>query len=166
MMARRVGRKPTADFYVPPVPDDLSRPSVEARLLRACKTIRAMPDREARFLNPDSQPVWREALKEWGEYGSEEVRIRFVPKPHDVSDCLTALAWCRSLSKRAFRLIWWRSFDNVSFALIAARIGRSDETARRWYQDAIEAAWSRALEEHFATPEDRRVGDKIPIRAA
>ena len=133
----------------PEIPENLSHSAVERRLLRACKTIRAAPDRYVGGLQGGQQPIWRESVREWDSYGTEEAKVKFIPTPFDVSDCLTALGWCRVLDRREFKLIWWRSFDNVSFAMIAARIGRSDETARRRFNDAISKCWSRAAENYL-----------------
>lgn len=117
---------------------------VERRIMRACQTIRVLPDKEWRFLHSSgvsNLPVVRE-FKE--AYGYDEARPpKFLPTPRDVSDCLTALAWCNVLEKHEFRLVWWRSFG-ISFGQIAARLGRSDETARGRYRDAILRAYSHA----------------------
>jgi hypothetical protein len=132
--------------YAPALPDDLTYRSVEARVLRACKTLRALPDREKRFLGlaPLANSIWRQAVDEWAAYNADDERIKFFPRPHDVSDYLTALSWCKTLDKREFRYIWWRSFD-ISFSVIGARIGRSDETARRRYEDVMRKVWYEAF---------------------
>ncbi len=116
---------------------------VERRFMRACKTVRALPDRERKFFVVGSQ--WPEVVQDAQEaYGYNEAELpRFRPTPFDVGDMLTALAWARGIDKRDFRLVWWRSFD-VSFGQIAKRIGRSDETARRRYKEAVIYLWYRA----------------------
>lgn len=116
---------------------------VERRILRACRTLRAIPDREQRyFVLRNSWPDVQQATDD--AYGYTEVAMpKFRPKPQDVSDMLPALAWARGLEPREWRLIWWRSFD-VSFRQIGFRIGRSDETARRWYKDAMLKVWWNA----------------------
>lgn len=132
----------------PIIPEELTLASVEHRILRACKTIRALPDKERRFLHGGSlmNSIWREAIDEYRDaYGAEDVRIRFIPKPYDVSDCLVALGWCNVLSKKDFRLFWWKSFDNVSYRTIAARLGQSHTTIRRWYHDALYTVWPEAI---------------------
>lgn len=117
---------------------------VERRVERACKTVRALPDREARFQRR-GQPtsVAMDVVQEFMDAYSPEntVKVRFRPTPFDVSDMLTALGWCRALTKKEFRYLWWRSFDEVSFNTIAMRIGRSDETARARYRDALLKVW-------------------------
>lgn len=114
---------------------------VERRVLRACKTIRVLPDRSFEH----TKSAWPDFPSDPDRaYGYDEVAMpRFRPTPFDVSDCLVALEWVRGLEKPEFRLVWWRSFD-VSFRQIAARIGRSDETARRRYKDAMVKVWSNA----------------------
>ena len=113
---------------------------IETRILRACKTIRALPDPEARFFQFRS--LWPDAPNPPEEgYGWHEATMpRFRPTPADVSDCLTALAWARGIPRREWKLIWWRSLG-FGFANIAAKIGRSDETARQRYRDAILSLW-------------------------
>lgn len=116
---------------------------VETRLLRAMQTVRALPDRERRFFvvksgHPDYVQEHIDA------YASvEAIAPRFKPSPADVSDCLRALSWARALQKPAWKIVWWRSFG-LSFGLIAKYIGRSDETARRQYKEAIIDAWAAA----------------------
>jgi hypothetical protein len=117
---------------------------VERRINRACKTIRALPDREQRFLSY-GQGIWANYIRDAKEsYGvEEEVKPRFRPTPFDVSDVLRALSWCRALESNEFDYSWWRSYD-ISFGVIATWIGRSDETARLRYKDAIIKAWYEA----------------------
>ena len=134
----------------------LSATDVERRVIRACKTIRALPDREQRFLS--SQPgIWVNFIREKKDsYGATEpLKAKFRPTPFDVSDVLRALSWCRVLESNEFDYIWWRSFD-ISFGVIADRIGRSDETARQRYRDAILKVWHAANTELWQT--DGRLG--------
>lgn len=116
---------------------------VERRLLRSCKTLRALPDREARFHVVRSH--WPETKDDPDEaYGyTEETLPKFRPSPSDVSDFLIALSWIRGIPRREFNLVWWRSFG-VSFKHIGIRIGRSDDTARARYKDVILGAWYAA----------------------
>lgn len=116
---------------------------IERRILRACRTIRALPDAERKYFALHN--AWPEMVREAEEaYGyNESLMPRFRPSPQDVSDCLVALAWARGISRRAWRLVWWRSFG-ISFKQIGFRVGRSDETARRWYKDAILGLWHEA----------------------
>lgn len=116
---------------------------VEERILRACKTIRALPDREKRFQCYSS--LWPEVVQSAEDaYGySEAIMPRFRPTPADVSDCLVALEWARPIEKRLFKLVWWRSFG-ISFRHIGIRLGRSDETARQRYRDVILNIWYEA----------------------
>jgi hypothetical protein len=117
---------------------------VEERLLRAMKTLRSMPDKERRFQRYNNG--WPEYVQDAIDaYNSvEEVDNRFTPKPFDVSDCIIALSWTRGLEKKAWSLIWWRSFD-LSFKQMGDRVGRSDETMRRRYRDAVQEAWFNAF---------------------
>lgn len=132
-VARKVQR------YVAPI--DVRE--VERRILRACKTLRAVPDPERRFFTQHT--AWPEMVRSIEDaYGyTEAVMPRFRPKPADVTDYLLALSWARCMIWKDFRLIWWRSFD-VSFKQIGLRVNRSDETARLWYRDAILRIWHEA----------------------
>lgn len=117
------------------------RAEVERRILTAMKTLRALPDRNY-FIQRSSSPDYvQEAVTAYG--AAEDIAPRFQPTPADVSDCLTALSWVRHLEKNDWRLIWWRSFE-MSFGLIGKYIGRSDETARKRYENAIIDAWAAA----------------------
>lgn len=116
---------------------------IEQRLLTAMKTIRALPDRERRFMVMKGASI--SYVQEYLDaYASTDVRVpMFVPTPTDVTDCLVALSWVRHVDKKSWKIMWLRSFD-FSFGLIAKYIGRSDETARRWYREGITDAWAAA----------------------
>jgi hypothetical protein len=116
---------------------------VERRILRACKTLRALPDPDRRF--QWVKAAWPEVIRSSEDaYGYTDAAMpRFRPSPRDVSDMLLALSWARCLEWKEFRLIWWRSSE-VSFGHMAGRIHRSDETARRWYRDATLKVWLAA----------------------
>lgn len=117
--------------------------AIEKRLMRAMKTIRAVPDKERRFfiMKGASIPYLQEYMD---AYNSSDVRVPvFIPTPQDVSDCLVALSWVRHLDKKLWKIMWLRSFG-FSFGLIGKYIGRSDETARRWYREGITDAWATA----------------------
>lgn len=119
------------------------RSEVERRLMTAMQTLRALPDRDRRFFivkssSPDYVHEYIDA------YNSvEEMIPRFRPSPSDVSDCLHALSWVRHLDKSAWRILWWRSFE-LSYGVIGKYIGRSDETARKRFEEAITDAWAAA----------------------
>lgn len=125
------------------LPVGITVADVEQRLLRACKTLRALPDPDFKFRVIHN--AWPDVLQAVEDaYGYTEATMpRFRPKPCDVSDCLVALEWVRVLEKREFKLIWWRSFD-ISFRHIAIRLHRSDDTARLRYRDALLKAWHEA----------------------
>lgn len=123
--------------------DSIPITEVETRILRACKTIRALPDRERRFFQVESG--WPDYVRDAAEaYGYNETGMpRFRPSPTDVGDCLNALAWANGISKVDFRLVWLRS-KGLSFGTISRIIHRSDETARRYYKDAVIRIWANA----------------------
>ncbi len=122
--------------------------TIEGRILTALKTLRALPDPDARVLAQfKGQSVsWPEVVREQGQaYGYGEVRAQpFRPSPKDVSRMLDDLAWPQGIDKPLFRILWWRSHD-APFSIIAARIGRSPETARRRYREAIMEVTRRAV---------------------
>jgi len=116
---------------------------VETRLMRAMKTLRAMPDRERRFFGMKSG-MPEHVQDQIDAYASVEVLApRFRPSPFDVSDYLRALSWARHLQRSQWQFLWWRSFD-FSFGLMAKYTGQSDETARRRYREALTDAWVAA----------------------
>jgi Domain of unknown function (DUF6362) len=122
---------------------------VENRMLRACKTIRALPDKDRKFQMIAN--TWPDTIQDTADaYGYTEALIpRFRPTPADVSDCLIALNWARCLERREFKLVWWRSFG-ISFRHIGLRLGRSDELARQRYRDAILRIWYEANQQRSA----------------
>lgn len=121
----------------------ISRREVEDRLLRAMQTLRSVPDRERRFFIVKSNAP--EYVQEYIDaYASVEVSApKFRPSPEDVSDYLNVLMWVRHLPKNSWNILWWRSFG-LSFGVIAEYIGRSDETARTRYKEALTDAWMAA----------------------
>lgn len=121
----------------------IGRREVEARLMRAMKTIRATPDKDRRFfvVKGGSPDYVREYIDAYDP--SIRAEPHFVPSPSDISDCLTALSWARHLDHVEWKVMWLRSFG-FSFGLIAEYIGRSDETARRRYEGALTNAWCAA----------------------
>jgi hypothetical protein len=127
----------------PILTEQVEMPEVERRVIRALKTVRALPDREARFQR--YQNAWPPYIQEYIDaYSAEEERFpRFRPTPFDVSDMLTALGWLNVLHKNDKRIVIARSYG-VSFNQIASRIGRSDETARRRYRDVMVQLWAEA----------------------
>jgi DNA-binding NarL/FixJ family response regulator len=123
--------------------DQVDMTEVERRVIRALKTVRVLPDREARFQR--YQNAWPAYIQEYIDaYAAEEERFpRFRPTPFDVSDMLTALGWMNVLTKNDKKIVIARSYG-VSFKQIASRIGRSDETARRRYRDVMIRLWAEA----------------------
>ncbi len=126
------------------VKDLITVNDAERRILRACKTVRVVPDREQRFLRYSGPAYVKSIVQDFRDaYNSDEAKNKFRPTPADISDMLTALSWANILAQNEWRYIWWRSFD-ISFGVIAGRIGRSDETARKRYRDAILKVWYEA----------------------
>lgn len=124
--------------------DRLSLANIERRVLRACKTIRALPDKERKFLYRSLDcGMWSQAVEEWTAYGAETTAVKFRPEPFDVSDCLVALGWCRAIEKKEFSIVWERSLDK-SFMFIASKRGWSDDTAERRYKRIIDTLSTQA----------------------
>lgn len=121
----------------------VSRTEVGNRLMTAMQTLRAVPDRERRFFVPrSSSPDYiRSYIDAYDP--DDDIQPRFQPTPFDVSDYLTALSWVRHLDKHEWKILWWRSFG-LSFGVIGKQIGRSDETARMRYENAVTEAWISA----------------------
>lgn len=120
----------------------ISRREVAERVLRAMRTLRALPDPDRRFFFMNNG--WPEYIRDMQAYNSvPEAEPKFRPLPKDISDYMTALSWTRHLSYPEWKLLWFRSFG-FSFRLIADYIGRSDETARRRYEAVIIDVWCAA----------------------
>jgi hypothetical protein len=111
--------------------------------MTAMKTLRALPDKERRFFVVRSTSP--EYVQEYIDaYNAIEMIIpEYRPTPADVSDCLVALSWIRHLHKNQWKILWLRSFE-LSFGLIGKYIGRSDETARKRFDEAVTDAWIAA----------------------
>ncbi len=121
----------------------IERREVEHRLVRACMTLRALPDREASFQVVKS--LWPVTADDPDvAYGYQEATMpRFKPSPRDVSDYLIALEWVRGIPRREFRFMWWRSLG-FSFGRMGDMINRSREIARQRYTDVLDHAWYTA----------------------
>ena len=129
--------------YIAQIPID----EVETRIIRALKTLRSLPDPEARFLRVKS--AWPEFPRKYMDaYNSAEVKRKFNPTPRDMSDYLTALEWLRDVPKGDVKHIYWQSFE-LSFRQVAHKIGRSHETARKRYRDVLIRVWGNANKEYL-----------------
>jgi hypothetical protein len=124
-------------------------PEMKARLLRACRTLRAMPDPTRKFQTLHNS--WPDVVREVSEsYGYTEERVpRFRPSPADVTDYLIALEWCRGLDKREFRLVWAMSYG-ISYHAIGLRLasdrGRpySETRTREMCREVLLKCWANA----------------------
>lgn len=119
------------------------RSEVQSRLMTAMRTVRVLPDKEQRFfvVKSASPDYVREYIDAYNSV--DDVMPKFRPSPADVSDCLVALSWVRHLGKEQWQILWWRSFE-LSYGVIAKYIGRSDETARKRFEEAVTDAWCAA----------------------
>lgn len=119
------------------------RSEVQSRLMTAMRTVRVLPDKEQRFfvVKSSSPDYVREYIDAYNSV--DDVMPKFRPSPADVSDCLIALSWVRHLGKEQWQILWWRSFE-LSYGIIAKYIGRSDETARKRFEEAVTDAWCAA----------------------
>lgn len=140
------GRSRYADsssLYAP-----LSIGVVEMRIMRALKTCRAIPDPDSWFWPKftGARIGWPDVVNNyWEAYEAEMApEPKFRPTPRDCQDMLPAMEWLRGLKKKEFKLLWWRSLD-LSFKQIAINIHRHEETARRWYGDALKKVYRAAI---------------------
>jgi hypothetical protein len=129
---------PTAIAYSPP--HRITLEECEARLLRALKTDRYLPDREraqlrVRVFGLDTEP----APGDW----PAGISTRWSPFPQDTQDYLVAMAWFAALTKRERMLIKQRAMG-WSFVRIGDERGRSDEWAKQQYLEALVRAWRSA----------------------
>jgi hypothetical protein len=75
---------------------------LEHRVLLACKTLRALPDREGRFLGnaPLQQSFWRKALTEWDSM-PRVLKPKFIPTRKEIDYCWKVLAWVAPIEKNS-----------------------------------------------------------------
>lgn len=123
---------PEAIAYSPPGRIDIEE--CEARLIRALKTDRALPDTDKAKLAVRSQ--WPETAYAPGDW-PPEITTRWTPFPEDVRDYLIAMAWFVRLNGFDRRLLRQRA-RGYSFGRMAEENGgRSDEWARQQYLGAL-----------------------------
>lgn len=95
--------------YVPTLPPRapyISEADVFARTLTAIRTLKAMPDRERRFLASGTKAAWPATLVEWSDLLAQaeqtpddiEPRERITPKRAEISDALVAGEWFAKLA--------------------------------------------------------------------
>jgi len=84
----------------------ISEDEVFARVLTAIKTLKAMPDRERRFLMAGTKSGWVQTLVEWSDLVAQaelpkdelDVRDRYEPKRAEISDAIIAGEWFARLA--------------------------------------------------------------------
>jgi|GEM_PF-3799489 len=130
---------PEAIPYNPP--GAIARAECEARLLRALKTDRALPDTDR--LKLAVRTNWPETGYAPGDW-PPEISLRWRPFPEDVSDYLVAMAWFARLEPFDRRLVrlraLGRSFRAIGEELRWEKGAQSDEWARLRYAEAIDRA--------------------------
>lgn len=132
---------------------------VEERLMRAHKTLWAMPDLNY-HLSQSSMPEYLDPLDP--EYMAKlQARFeRFKPSPFDVSDCLIALGWLIGMQPNEKKIIEMVAED-MEFKQIAEVIGRDVRTAKNRYRNAISNAWLYASIEKEKTANRKRIQREI-----
>jgi len=144
----RRNRNRIARTYLYEFVDDLRNPAIpedfERRIWTACMTDRALSDPDSRFQGnrPLQHAIWREAVKEWTEYGAEEVKVRFKPSREQIADWETVMGWCAALEKKDFRIVYLRAcgyfYTEVADRMLKAWGTKlSHDTAKRRYESAI-----------------------------
>lgn len=95
--------------YVPTLPPRMpyiSEAEVFERTLTAIRTLKAMPDRERRFLASGTKAAWPATLVEWSDLLAQaeqtpddiEPREKINPKRSEISDALVAGEWFAKLA--------------------------------------------------------------------
>ncbi len=114
------------------------------RIRRAVLTLRALPDREKAWLNPNPPAAMPEPVRLAQEaYGYDSARARrFQPTNKDVDQYLEAMGWLAWLKrqndgKRDLRVIL-AYVHGIPKWKLAQEFGRSDNTIQRWRNGAIE----------------------------
>lgn len=127
----------------------ISEDEVFARVVTAIKTLKAMPDRERRFLMAGTKSGWVQTLVEWSDLVAQaelpqdelDVRDRYEPKRAEISDAIIAGEWFAKLAV----LLW--NVDEFERCLGRYRAGSAkspqvdDQKILNWYA----AGWSLKL---------------------
>jgi hypothetical protein len=93
-------------YTVPSRMPYISEAEVFARTLTAIRTLKAMPDRERRFLASGTKAAWPATLVEWSDLLAQaeqtpddiEPREKINPKRSEISDALVAGEWFAKLA--------------------------------------------------------------------
>lgn len=138
----------------PESPDELRELIVRcARLLeRALLTVTALPDKERGYLSGPKSSMPRPAPEPNVSYDNEAAQAalaksaRFRPTRADLNRYEQVLGWLTWLKRQGedgelgARLIVYRAFGDSWWRLAQRmRLGRSDDTARRWHDAAVAA---------------------------
>jgi len=103
------------------------------RLEEAAGTLRRLPDKKLQELKSN----WPETIPTWGEYGSDEIRLRLGPPSPDAIDRMDqTLGWLRWLEPAQARLVWARA-ERIPWKLILRQLGGGRETARQKLRAAL-----------------------------
>lgn len=135
------GAPPLPETIAYAAPGAITLLECEARLLRALKTDRALPDDDRAKLRVRSN--WPATAPEPGDVPPEITR-RWQPFEQDVGDYLTAMAWFAALSGAEKRLVRRRAAGASFIRMAEEDGGRSDEWARQQYIAAITRTWTIA----------------------
>ena len=124
--------------------------ALEERLHEAIRTLRALPDRERKWIHA-AGARWPDTLREvadvlalalervqQGKSAFESMRgPRYTPSKEAIDRMDEALDWLRVLDKDQLRILTLRAFG-MSWERIGWRFRKSDRTMQRWYRDALE----------------------------
>lgn len=116
----------------------ISLAECEARILRAIKTDRALPDTDKAKMAVRAN--WPATSAGPGDY-PPEINLKWRPFPEDVADYLTAMGWYARLGCFEQRLIKRRALGASFLRMAEEEGGRSHEWARQQYIAAITRAW-------------------------
>jgi hypothetical protein len=118
--------------------------AIEARLFEAVRTLTFLPDRERAYLQ-DLRSFWPATVRDpWEEFSVAVARGRYAaikvkppaPTPAAIDRMLPTLSWLGWLDEDGRKLVWLRAFG-ISWWRIAAKMGRSERTAQRRYEQAL-----------------------------
>jgi hypothetical protein len=150
----------------PPAVED-AHGEIWRRIVRALEVDKALGDREAGWLKVGSW--WPATRPGPGDYPPEAV-TRDRPKPSEVTDYLVVMPWLARLERedtargvepreRHLRVLRLRAYG-LSFRSVGDKIGRSEDTARKRWGDALRlvAGFAAADGAEGAEKGARRVG--------
>jgi hypothetical protein len=103
------------------------------RLEEAAGTLRRLPNDRLQGLKSN----WPETIPTWGDYGSDEIRLRLgPPSPEAIDRMDETLEWLRWLDTEGRQMVWLRA-ERIPWKIIMRKFGRSRSTVTARWKEAL-----------------------------